>query len=255
MKKLILSTVAVATLATASFASTYDDISKKKDFNDYISKSEVKILENGEFVGYKAGQFYDKAGVSISYSKALDVNINELATLTYLNAQIGTNGKDIDSVFADVEVKTLLMPFLWSRYKEDATLSDVIKSGIAVTGSLKGTTFSHEKERTISKEIIHEDSFGWDTWTETVSEKVKTDERTSDVIASIGIYFFDTILNTGSDIELSIGKGLMGNIDSEVSLKTNTMINNDWNFTVEAKRTNVDSESYNTVNFGLAYKF
>lgn len=262
MKKLILGAVAVATLSTASFASSYEDTKQKlgDSFESIVEHAELNVYENGETVGYKIGKFYEKSGASVSYNKMLDVNINEVPNATFLNFEIGANGKDRDSIFANAEIKTYLLPFFWEN--EDS-YSSVLKKGAGLVAGLKGTTFSHQvkKDKTITetKEILHEDPFGWDTWTETIESKknVSTveNERTSDFVVSAGFYFKDEFGLTNSDIELTIGKGLLGNIDSEVSLKTNTMITKEIALSFEAKRTNVDSEDYSTYTIGLNYKF
>lgn len=247
MKKLLLGAVAVATLSTASFASMegFEDFKNTKGYDLAVKNGEYYIKSNSQNGGYKIGNFYGKTGASVNYLNILDVNFDtEIPNATYYFGELGANGKDKDSIFANAGIKTYFLPFAWENTD---SFSSVAKSGLALTAGITGTTFSYETSKTIEKL----DEFGWDTITETV----KSDERVSDFVAHAGFYFKDEFGLTNSDIELTLGKGLLGNIDSEVALRTNTMITEELALSFEAKRTNIDSEDYNTFNVGLNYKF
>lgn len=245
MKALILTTLLIA---SSSFASSYNEVKTElggSKWNEAVYNTEKHgLIETGTM---KFGSFYNDAGASFEYTKTLNINLSEEVNITSLSAEIGTNGKDIDNTFASVEISNTLYPFFWEGYKRDAKLSDVATQGIGVVTKLKGTTFSYNTTETREKL----DEFGFDT----ITEKIDVDKRISDFVASVGFSYYDKVFLTNSNIELTIGKGLIGNIDSESELKITLPNVNDYTFTVEGKRTVVDGEAYDSVSFGFNYKF
>lgn len=258
MKKILIGAVAFATLSTGLFATESYEKAKIEyekqgiDFQKLILKSE-NFGENYHSAKGNIGRFYDKAGVSATYEKALNVSLKELPSITYFEAEVGHNKVGIDGVFGNIALKNELRPFFW---EQNNSIGGALKSGVGVVSKIELASATFEKETV--KETITEiiDPFGFDNETIVNRKNIYTDERETDLLAGVGFSFEDKIFSLGGmKTEIILSKGAFGNIDFELEAKFQTRIQDNFVFELSGKNTAIGDENYKTITAGLTYIF
>jgi hypothetical protein len=221
MKKLLTIGLIASAILTSTLSASNDFAKVKASEGRDFAGIEKEMINTKGDIQVEVGQFYEKIGIAVSYEKIINVNINETPILTLLKAEGGFNQSNLESRFANASGTNYIYPFYFDDYfSKDYSLSR--KLAVAVKSEL--TTFSYENKKTLE------------------------DERTEDAIISAGFNWTEPI--AFSNVEILIGKGIFGNVDSQVEL--NYKIDD---FTVSAKRTNVDSESYDSISLAYKIKF
>lgn len=225
-------------LSTSAFAeSSYDKlVEKDTDLELIVMYAEERAYELDE-VSLEIGRIYDKAGITASYTKVLDINFKkDIPHIAVGNIKIGTNG----SLLAEAEAKATFAPFFY----EDSLLSS-----LGVISFVRGGTFGTDvsKSKTISD--------GWDTKTINYDSK----ERFSKGIAGVGFSIRDTLWLSGTTAEVTYGRGLVGDVKGEAELRIATPFYRfrDFETSLEIglKNTITDDYDFNSASLKLNITF
>lgn len=265
MKKLILSTAAIAFLAISATANTkVYEVNNKTDskaLSDYeiaknffsirnqsielIKDESIKHIENQKNVAGNLGRFYDKAGLSFTYTKAFHANFDELPNVSTLATEIGYNG----DLFANIELKNKMFPKFWTDFTEEniekmnsKNLNYFGLSNVFINSKIKLSTVAVEEDFTRTN-------------------------RETDLLVGFGIGYMDRIISFG-EAEINFSKGVFGNIDYEIEgkLSVPSSVPKFTNFkelgkfengvlSLSAKNTAIKNKNYNSIILSVEYKF
>lgn len=237
MRKILITAMATAAILTTASASNID--------YKLIEKNSKEFMSNQNDLKISVGEFYDKAGFSVSYEKPFHLHVSDLITnITSLRAESGFNGTDYkDDKFINVAIENRAYPFYFNDYESK---NFGIINALGIKTHLTATSFNHEIKKDKTIETITPDDIEPHIFHSTFStEKINEDKRTTDVLAGIGIVYTEPY--AFSVLEANYSKGIFDKVDSEIELKYHI---ND--FSLSFKETKVDNEKLNS--FNLAYK-
>ena len=223
MKKLLMSTVAGAILATGAFADNKTSASNYEGFKGGVSNFEEQIASaERELIGtknisIKTGRFYDKAGVSLEGDTIFYANMRVLPFYIEGDFEIGTNSQKFsEGSFFNATTAAKAYPFYWGAD------TDNLAAPLGVIVKATGSSIAYENDGNA--------------------------ERTSDFLLGAGFSYNDPIFNT--KLEVTYAQGLDNEIESEkeASLKMGA-------FTVGAKRTLIGGNDYDSFTAQYSHKF
>jgi hypothetical protein len=221
---LIASAILTSNLSANSYEAAKNYYEKKgMDFDSLVKNDEDREKEFNK-ISVKVGEFYDKAGFAVSYEKVINTNFSELPVLTILETEAGFNKSELSGKFASIGASNYAYPFFWDAYLPKNFENLNLAKTLSVVVKTELTTFSYEDRKTLK------------------------DTRTIDALYGVGFNWVEPI--SFSNIELTFAKGLLSEVDSEIELKYSTD-----KFSLSGKRTNVDGESYDSINVAYNYKF
>lgn len=236
MRKILITAMATAAILTTASASNID--------YKLIEKNSKEFMSNQNDLKISVGEFYDKAGFSVSYEKPLDLFVGDLTTnITSLRAEAGFNGTDYkDDRFMSLSIENRAYPFYFHDYES----KNFGINALGIKTHLTATSFNHEIKKDKTIETLTQDDIYPDLFHSTFStEKINKDKRINDVLAGIGIVYTEPY--AFSVLEATYSKGIFDKVDSEIELKYHI---ND--FSLSFKETKVENEKLNS--FNLAYK-
>jgi hypothetical protein len=177
--------------------------------------------KNQTALSVAVGEFYDYAGIELSGERVFYGNINkDMSFLLSGKAGIGTNSQDLsEGAFFNGAVKAHAFPFLWDAITKESTES-MILGGLGAVVKAEVTSFAHND----------------------------FEDRTSDLLVGGGFNYIDPIFN--SKWEATYSQGIDNQIESEKEVGVTLGV-----FALNAKRTLVEGENYDSVNVQYSYIF